>query len=113
MADFFERFGGSAGLGRGQKGVRKRKSHRENEGRKHAGEPRSGGPEKFSAGGTGTLGYRPENGPRMRRLIALAFAVLILAGCREVRVKTYAQGSTAVIGPPQILIIRNARDLSD
>ena len=49
----------------------------------------------------------------MRRLIALAFAVLILAGCREVRVKTYAQGSTAVVGPPQILIIRNAKDLSD
>jgi hypothetical protein len=49
----------------------------------------------------------------MRRFIALAVVVLLLAGCREVRVKTYAQGTTPVIGPPQILIVRNAKDLGD
>lgn len=49
----------------------------------------------------------------MRRLIALACVVLMLTGCREVRVKTYAQGTTQVVGPPQILIVRNAKDLGD
>jgi hypothetical protein len=49
----------------------------------------------------------------MRRFIALAVVVLLLAGCREVRVKTYAQGTTPVVGPPQILIVRNAKDLGD
>lgn len=49
----------------------------------------------------------------MRRLIGLVVVVLLLAGCREVRVKTYAQGTTPVVGPPQILIVRNAGDLGD
>jgi len=49
----------------------------------------------------------------MRRLIALAGVVLMLAGCREVRVKSYAQGTTAVLGPPQILIVHDAKELGD
>ncbi|MBV8423884.1 MAG: hypothetical protein JO349_01730 [Candidatus Eremiobacteraeota bacterium] len=49
----------------------------------------------------------------MRRLIALACVALMLAGCREVRVKSYAQGTTTVLGPPQILVVREAKDLSD
>lgn len=49
----------------------------------------------------------------MRRLIALACVALMLAGCREVRVKSYAQGTTPVLGPPQILIVRDGKDLSD
>jgi hypothetical protein len=47
----------------------------------------------------------------MRRLIALSCVVLMLVGCREVRVHTYAQGSTPVLGPPQIAIVRNPKDL--
>lgn len=49
----------------------------------------------------------------MRRLIALSCVLLMLVGCREVRVHTYAQGTTAVLGPPQVLIIRNNRELED
>lgn len=49
----------------------------------------------------------------MRRLMALSCVVLMLVGCREVRVHTYAQGSTSVLGPPQILVIRNPKELED
>jgi hypothetical protein len=49
----------------------------------------------------------------MRRLIAVACVALTLAGCREVRVKTYAQGTTPVVGPPQVVIVRNAKELGD
>lgn len=49
----------------------------------------------------------------MRRLIALACVALMLAGCREVRVKSYAQGTTPVLGPPEILIVHDAKELSD
>jgi len=49
----------------------------------------------------------------MRRLIALSCVVLMLVGCREVRVHTYAQGKTTVLGPPQIVVVRNVRDLED
>jgi len=49
----------------------------------------------------------------MRRLIALACVALLLAGCREVRVKSYAQGTTSVLGPPQILIVHNSRELAE
>ncbi len=48
----------------------------------------------------------------MRRLTALCALVLLLAGCREVRVKAYRQGTSAVTaGGNQIAIVRNARDL--
>ncbi|MBV8196644.1 MAG: hypothetical protein JO101_00140 [Candidatus Eremiobacteraeota bacterium] len=49
----------------------------------------------------------------MRRFLALVCAAAILVGCREVRVKTYAEGATAVVGPPQILVIRDRRDLEE
>jgi hypothetical protein len=49
----------------------------------------------------------------MRRLIALACVALLLAGCREVRVKSYAQGTTSVLGPPQILIVHDAKELAE
>jgi len=48
---------------------------------------------------------------RFRALCAVA-ALLLLAGCREVRVKTYAQGTTTVGGGNQIVIVRNQDDLS-
>jgi hypothetical protein len=41
----------------------------------------------------------------MWRWWALA-AVLVLSGCREVRVKTYAQGTTTVAGGNQIVVVR-------
>jgi len=49
----------------------------------------------------------------MRRLIVLACVALLLAGCREVRVKSYAQGTTPVLGPPQILIVRDSKELAE
>ncbi len=47
----------------------------------------------------------------MRKLAALAALFLALAGCREVRVKTYAQGTTRTPGGDRIAIVRNRRDL--
>lgn len=47
----------------------------------------------------------------MQRLAALLALCLFLTGCREVRVKTYAQGSTAAPGGHQILVIRDERQL--
>ncbi len=47
----------------------------------------------------------------MRRLVALIACILALTGCREERVKSYAEGTTAVLGPPQVAIVRNAHDL--
>ena len=47
----------------------------------------------------------------MRRWSALAGVVLglviLLVGCREVRVKTLATGTTTVLGGNQILIVRD------
>jgi hypothetical protein len=37
----------------------------------------------------------------------------MLVGCREVRVKTYAQGTTPVLGPPQIVVVRNTKALEE
>ena len=37
---------------------------------------------------------------------------MLLAGCREVRVKTLAQGTTTVLGANQITIVRDAEALS-
>src|SRR5271165_1688252 len=45
------------------------------------------------------------------RLAAGALAVALLAGCREVRVKTYAQGTTILPGGNQIVVVRNPREL--
>ena len=38
-------------------------------------------------------------------------ACLLLVGCREVRVKTFAQGSTSLPGENQVVIVRNVTDL--
>lgn len=46
----------------------------------------------------------------MWRWWALA-AVLVLSGCREVRVKTYAQGTTTAAGGNQILVVRDTGGL--
>ena len=43
----------------------------------------------------------------------LSCVVLMLAGCREIRVHTYAQGTTPALGPPQIAVVRNFRELDD
>jgi hypothetical protein len=37
--------------------------------------------------------------------------LLLLTGCREVRVKTYAQGKTMTPGGNQIVVLRDARNL--
>jgi hypothetical protein len=48
----------------------------------------------------------------MRRLTALCALVLLLAGCREVRVKAYRQGTSATVaGGNQIVVVRNLHDL--
>ncbi len=50
----------------------------------------------------------------MKRWSALAGVVLglvLLAGCREIRVRTLAVGTTTVLGANQILVVRNAEDL--
>ena len=48
----------------------------------------------------------------MRRLTALCALVLLLTGCREVRVKAYRQGTSDVTsGANQIAVVRNIRDL--
>lgn len=47
----------------------------------------------------------------MRRLGALAALAFFLVGCREVRVKTYAQGTTAISGASQIAVVRDRHDL--
>ena len=47
----------------------------------------------------------------MGRFSALAALALLLVGCREVRVKTYAQGPTTMPGGNQIAVVRNRRDL--
>jgi hypothetical protein len=50
----------------------------------------------------------------MKRLAAVALAALILlAGCREVRVKSYAHGTTTILGGDQIVVVRNANDLGE
>ncbi len=47
----------------------------------------------------------------MKRWWAL-FTLLLLMGCREVRVKTYAVGTTAVLGGNQIAIVRDGDSLA-
>ena len=47
----------------------------------------------------------------MRRLAALGVLLLLLTGCREVRVKTLTQGTTTAEGGNQIAIVRDRRDL--
>jgi hypothetical protein len=49
---------------------------------------------------------------RWLTLAGLALGLIVLVGCREVRVKTLAAGTTTVLGGNQILIVRDATDLS-
>jgi hypothetical protein len=45
---------------------------------------------------------------RWLTLAGLALGLILLVGCREVRVKTLATGTTTVLGVNQILIVRDA-----
>ena len=49
---------------------------------------------------------------RWSALAGLALGLLLLAGCREIRVRTLAEGTTTVLGGNQILIVRDAVELS-
>ena len=49
---------------------------------------------------------------RWSTLAGLALGLIVLVGCREVRVKTLAAGTTTVLGGNQILIVRDANGLS-
>jgi len=44
----------------------------------------------------------------MRRLLTALVLLIALTGCREVRVKSYTSGTTTVLGPPQLVVIRDA-----
>lgn len=48
----------------------------------------------------------------LRMATVAILAMVLLAGCREVRVNTLAQGTTMVPGGNQILVIRDADDLT-
>jgi hypothetical protein len=48
---------------------------------------------------------------RWLALSGFALGLAVLVGCREVRVKTLAAGTTTVLGGNQILIVRDAADL--
>jgi hypothetical protein len=50
--------------------------------------------------------------PRAVKRWTALVALLLLAGCREVRVNTLAQGTTTVPGGDQIAIVRNSFDLA-
>ena len=44
-------------------------------------------------------------------MAAAALALLLVTGCREVRVKTYAQGTTAVSGANEIRVVHSSAEL--
>lgn len=48
----------------------------------------------------------------MRALVASLLVILALTGCREVRVNTLKTGTTAVLGGPQLVVLRDARTLA-
>lgn len=54
--------------------------------------------------------YRARNRRPVKRWWALA-ALLLLVSCREVRVKTYAQGMTSVPGGNAIVVVRDTESL--
>lgn len=45
--------------------------------------------------------------------MALGVLLLALCGCREVRVKTYAHGTTSVSGGNRIVVVRNRHELEE
>jgi hypothetical protein len=49
----------------------------------------------------------------LRRVVALTALLACLAGCREVRVKTYAHGTTTAPGGNQIAVVRSRTQLEE
>ena len=47
----------------------------------------------------------------MRRVLAALLMAVVLAGCREVRVNTVRSGTTPVVGPREVVVIRDRRAL--
>ncbi|HZO95597.1 MAG TPA: hypothetical protein VFB22_17745 [Candidatus Baltobacteraceae bacterium] len=47
----------------------------------------------------------------MRRLLAVLAAAVLLAGCREVRVNQIRSGTTPVVGPREVVVVRDKRAL--
>jgi hypothetical protein len=47
----------------------------------------------------------------MRRLFAALAMAVVLAGCREVRVNTVRTGTTPIVGPREIVVVRDRRTL--
>src|SRR5947209_14603826 len=50
------------------------------------------------------------NALRVKRLWALA-ALLVLAGCRDVRIQTLRQGETTVLGGNELVVVRDTPSL--
>ena len=49
----------------------------------------------------------------MNRGLAAILAILMLAGCREVRVKTYAQGTSNAPGSNAVIVVRDRAGLEE
>ncbi len=47
----------------------------------------------------------------MRRVVLVLVAFVALVGCREVRVNQVRSGTTTVVGPTQVLVVRDKRAL--
>jgi len=47
----------------------------------------------------------------MRRLLAALLAAVVLTGCREVRVNQVRSGTTPVVGPREVAVVRDKRAL--
>ena len=47
----------------------------------------------------------------MRRVLAALAMAVVLSGCREVRVNTVRTGTTPVVGPREIVVVRDRRAL--
>jgi hypothetical protein len=62
----------------------------------------------LSAGGGRSVRAKRTAVKRWSALAGLAVGLVLLGGCREVRVKTLAAGTTTVPGGNQILIVRDA-----
>src|SRR5271154_97664 len=50
---------------------------------------------------------------RVLRLLAVLVVALTLPACREVRVQTFGTGTTTLLGPPQIVVLRDERFLAE
>lgn len=48
----------------------------------------------------------------MKRWLALAALLLLLVGCREVRVKTLSTGTTTTAGGNEVVVVRDPADLT-